>query len=180
MANDWAAVLPFVSGAVVAIGGGMAAAWLQGRSQERIERQRLRREEAVERQHRRERAAEVLGEVSALLRDTDMELTNAEKFPEASTQRPEIIHAGIGELSAREKAISEQLLLMAIREPSAEVRRLAQDLDSALSATVSATYMAFASRKTSQGPAAFDQLASQAKVGYDWARDVLKKLVEAL
>ncbi len=45
----------------------------RGKTQERIERHRVGREEEVERQQRRDRAAEVLAEVSAILRILEME-----------------------------------------------------------------------------------------------------------
>ena len=155
-------------------------AWLQGRSQERIEQRRIQHEERADRQQRRERAAEVLAEVSALLQDTHGELTTAERFPEVSSQRPEIVHSGVDQLGDRQKVASEQLILMAIREPSAKVRRLAQDLERALSSSVSATHMGFAARRTGQDSSAFNQFASEGNEGYIRALALLDKLVEAL
>jgi hypothetical protein len=54
-------------GAAAALGGGAIGAWLQAKGQERTEQRRLQREQAVERQQRRDRAAVVLAEASALL-----------------------------------------------------------------------------------------------------------------
>jgi hypothetical protein len=75
VATDLASILPIVGGAAAAISGGAAAAWLQVKSQERIEHRRIQREEDVERQQRRERAAELLAEVSALLTEIDTHRT---------------------------------------------------------------------------------------------------------
>lgn len=54
MATDWAPVIQ--TGVGAALGGAALGAWLQGRSQERIERRHIQHEERADRQQRRERA----------------------------------------------------------------------------------------------------------------------------
>jgi hypothetical protein len=56
VATDWGPILQTGIGAVAATGGGFAAAWMQGRSQLQLERQR-----------RREAAAETLAAVTEFL-----------------------------------------------------------------------------------------------------------------
>lgn len=58
MTTDWGPIVQTSIGAVAAIGDGFVGAWIQGRQQRRVERDR-----------RRERAAEILAEVQALLTD---------------------------------------------------------------------------------------------------------------
>src|SRR5829696_8404157 len=93
VATDWTPILQTGLGAITAIGGGMAAAWLQGKSQERIERRRLRREEDVEGHQRRERAAEVLANVSALLGDIQAEEAVEERLGSVVRDRPDKLKA---------------------------------------------------------------------------------------
>jgi hypothetical protein len=181
VAADWASFLPFAGGAVAAIGGGMAAAWLQGKSQERIEHRRLRREEDVEQQQRRERAASVLAEVSVLLQEVNAKQSIVQRLPaESMRQRAELLSPRLDALVERQQAASEQLILMAIREPAPQVRRLARQLDHAMSNSVHLTSMSLIGRAVESDAPAFARLATQAEEFRSEAQSLLDKLVEAL
>jgi hypothetical protein len=181
MTADWASFLSFAGGAVAAIGGGMAAAWLQGKSQERIEQRRLRREEDVERQQRRERAASVLADVSALLQEVRMEQSFVQRSPaESQRQRTEQLLERLDPLHTREQAASEQLILMAIREPDPEVRRLARQLAQAMSNGVYQTSMSLMGRAVDSDSPTFDRLATQGEQFCSEAQGLLDKLIDAL
>jgi hypothetical protein len=181
VAADWASFLPFAGGAVAAISGGMAAAWLQGKSQERIEQRRLRREEDVERQQRRERAASVLAEVSVLLHDVRTEQTVVQRIPgESDRQRAELLTPRLDALQARQQAASEQLILMAIREPAPQVRRLARELEHAMSNSVHLTSMGLIGRAVESDAPAFAQLAMEGEQLHTEAQGLLNKLIDAL
>jgi hypothetical protein len=60
VATDWTPVIQTAIGGVVATGGGFAAAWMQGRSQLQLERQR-----------RREAAADTLIDFTRMLENAD-------------------------------------------------------------------------------------------------------------
>jgi hypothetical protein len=173
VAADLASLLPFVGGAVAAIGGGVAAAWLQGKSQERIEQRRLHHEECIERQQRRDRAAEVLAEVSALLRDSSVQRTLAEHLPEEAVKT---LRFDTQDLQPRQKAAREQLILMAIREPSPEVRCLARELEKALDNSLHSTSYKLASRSAASRSAGKAVAPILAKLAADSEQDHFKAL----
>jgi len=159
----------------------MAAAWLQGKSQERIEQRRLRREEDVERQQRRERAASALADVSALLQKVRMEQSFVQRSPaESQRQRAEQLLERLDPLHAREQAASEQLILMAIREPDPEVRRLARQLAQAMSEGVYRTSMSLMARAVESDAPAIARLATQGEQFCSEAQGLLDRLIDAL
>jgi hypothetical protein len=178
---DWTALGQIALGAVAAIGGGVAAAWLQGRSQERIEQRRVRREEEVERQQRRERAASVLAEVSTLLQAVRAQRSFVQWSPsESHQQRSEKLVEHLDPLHEREQAASEQLILMAIREPDPEVRGLARQLAQAMSDGIYRTSMYLMARAVESDAPAVAQLATEGEQFCSEAQGLLDKLIDAL
>jgi hypothetical protein len=179
VATDWTSVVQIIGGAGAAIGGGMAAAWFQGKSQERIEQRRLHHEERIERQQRRDRAAEVLADVSELLGDSAIQRTLAEALAPESMGAAERHYAD--HLQPRLKAAREQLILMAIREPSPEVRRLARQLEKAVDSSLHSTSYMLASR-TAEGTAGpiLAKLAADSEQDHFKALALLDELVEKL
>lgn len=140
MAADWAPVIQTGIGAVAALGGGAIGAWLQAKSQERIEQRRLRHEERVERQQRRDRAAVLLGEVSAMLMDSQKQRLLLEHVAPDSPEFRVALRSEFEGLMDRQKVVREQLAAMAIAAPSPEVRRLVQKLEGALGVSLSTTW----------------------------------------
>jgi hypothetical protein len=178
---DWTALGQTTLGAAAAIGGGVAAAWLQGNSQERIEQRRLRREEDVERQQRRERAASALADVSTVLHEIRTQRSFTEwSRGESDRQRTEKLFEWLDPLHEREQAASEQLILMAVREPDPEVRRLAQQLAQAMHDGVYRTSMYLMGRAVESEAPVYAQLATQGEQFCCEAQGLLDKLIEAL
>jgi hypothetical protein len=178
---DWTALGQIALGAAAAIGGGVAAAWLQGRSQERIEQRRLRREEDVERQQRRERAASVLAEVSTLLYDLrDRRSFVKRSRGESDRQRTEQLFEFLDPLYEREQAANEQLILMAVREPDPEVRRLARQLAQAMHDGIYRTSMFLIGRAIESDAPVYAQLATQGEQFCSEAQGLLDKLIDTL
>jgi hypothetical protein len=178
VATDWTAVAQIIAGAGAAIGGGMATAWLQGKTQERIERHRVGREQEIERQQRRERAAEDLAEVSAILRILEMEEQSVVQRSGEEYKRE--LLGTLEALRARLQAASAQLLGMAIREPSFEVRRLARKLERALSESVVLTTVGLVGRALESESPALARLNASAKETRTSTEGLLDELVEAL
>jgi hypothetical protein len=180
--TDWGPVVQTGIGAVAAIGGGAAGAWLQGTSQERIEKRRLRREEDVERQQRRERAASVLADVSTLLHELGAQRSFAEWYrkEESDRQRTEKLFEWLDPIQEREQAASEQLILMAVREPDPEVRRLARQLAQAMHDGFYRTSMYLMGRAVDSDAPSFAQLATQGEELCSEAQGLLDKLIDAL
>jgi hypothetical protein len=181
MAVDWTALGQIAIGAAAAIGGGAAASWLQSKSQERIEQRRLRREEDVERQQRRERAASVLAEVSTLLHEVHAQRSFVKPSrTESDRQRTEQQLDFLDPLYEREQAASEQLILMAVREPDPEVRRLARQLAQAMHDGVYRTSMFLIGRAIESDAPVYAQLATQGEQFCSEAQALLDKLIDAL
>jgi hypothetical protein len=181
VATNWVPLLQTGIGAVAAIGGGAVGAWLQGKSAERIEKRRLRREEDVDRQQRRERATVLLAEISDLLRDTMLHRIFAEHVPSDSEVLKEQLFTERQELDARQKAAREQLLLLAIREPSPEVRRIARELEPAMSRTVRAVFLRRGSELAGDdGDSTLDEIAAECEEEHSKAIALLNDLIEAL
>lgn len=175
MATDWGPVVQFIAGAGAAVGGGAAAAWLQAKSQERIEQRRLRHEEDLDRQQRRERAAETLAEVYSLLQHVQLEQYVTQKPREASGRDlPDALEA----LQTQEA--SAQLLLMAIREPSTQVRRLARELAEEMTNSVAMASFVQVGRAVGSDSEVFTRLARNSKESLALATRLLNELVEAL
>jgi hypothetical protein len=178
---DWTALGQTTLGAAAAIGGGVAAAWLQGKSQERIEQRRLRREEDVERQQRRERAASALAEVSTLLHEVRAQESFVKWSREETHQQfTEKLFERLDPLHVREQAASEQLILMAIREPDPEVRRLARQLAQAMSDGVYRISMSLMGRSVESDAPTLVQLATQGEQFCSEAQGLLDQLIDAL
>jgi hypothetical protein len=102
MATDWSPVLQTAIGAAAAIGGGFVGAWVQGRTQERMERQR-----------RREGVAELLASVDEFLRQSHPGIVEYQ----ATTDEPDIrlddIDAAMGELRIRSLDLRRKLSILA-------------------------------------------------------------------
>ena len=177
MATDWAPVIQTGIGAAAALGGGVIGAWLQSRTQERIEQRRLQGEERADRQQRREGAASLLAEVSALLRDLQTEKAVAQRLQAGSAHElPDALEA----LHARSQGASEQLILMAIREPSPEVRRLARELERAMSNSVAVASMMRIGRAIEADSEGMGRLNLSGEESYAQALQLLSELVEAI
>jgi hypothetical protein len=183
VATDWTALGQIALGAAAAIGGGAASSWLQGKSQERIEHRRLHREEGVERQQRRERAASALAEVSTLLHEIRAHrsfFAEWHRKGESDRQRAERLFEWLDPLHEREQAASEQLILMAVREPDPEVRRLARQLAQAMHDGVYRTTMFLIGRAIESDAPIYAQLAAQGDQFCSEAQGLLDKLIDAL
>ena len=181
LATDWTALGQTAIGAAAAIGGGAAAAWLQGKSQERIEQRRLGREEDVDRHQRRERAASVLADVSTLLYEVrDQRSFVNPSRGESDRQRIDKLLEFLDPLWERQQAASEQLILMAVREPDPEVRRLARQLAQAMHDGVYRTSMFFIGRAIESDAPVYAQLATQGEQFCFEAQGLLDKLIDAL
>lgn len=178
MATDWTAVAQIIGGDGAAIGGGVTTAWLQGKTQERIERHRVGREQEVDRQQRRERAAEGLAEVSAILRILEMEEQSV--VQRSGEEYARELHGTLEALEARLQAASAHLLAMAIREPTSEVRRLARKLERALSDSVTLTTVGLVGRALESESPVLARLADAAKEKRVSAEGLLDELAEAL
>jgi hypothetical protein len=178
VATDRAPVIQTGIGALSALGGGVIGAWLQGNSQERIEQHRLRPEEDVERQQRRERAAEILAEVSAILRILEMEEQSVVQRSGEEYKRE--LLGTLEALGARLQAASAQLLGMAIREPNSEVRRLARKLERALSESVVLSTVILVGRALESESPVLARLDASAKETRAGTEGLLDELVEAL
>jgi hypothetical protein len=181
VATDWAPVIQTGIGAAAALGGGVIGAWLQGRSQERIEQRRIHHEERADRHQRRDRAAEVLAEVSELLRDAFVERTLAQYLSPESLEGATGLDSDRLELQQRHKAAREQLILMAIREPAPEVRRLARELEKAMDSSLHSVSYKRASRDAGEVAAPIlAELAAKGEQDHFKALALLDELVEAL
>lgn len=116
MATDWAPVIQTGIGAAAAISGGFVGAWWQARGQQRIERDR-----------RRERAAEILGEAALLLDDADTKFKAIWHIPG---------HKVTGPLAQRHQTLRNELFVLAAAHPSREVWTLSRQLEEALFQTI--------------------------------------------
>jgi hypothetical protein len=169
VATDWGPVVQTAIGAAAALGGGVIGGWLQGRNQDRLERNR-----------RREEAAKVVASTTALLRDAD-----------PTGELAYMAHWGavddtLTEVQRRQKQLQQSLLVMAASTPSKTVRRLAQDLEVALAASLESTTLAVDSRLgrmdrhqhvASQGAEAW---ADQANPAHTDASKLLAELYDAI
>jgi hypothetical protein len=171
-------------GAAAALGGGAIGAWLQAKGQERTEQRRLQREQAVERQQRRDRAAVVLAEASALLASSKAHWMAVDLIAGRSRPIMDAYRADYDVLKDRQKIVSEQLITMAIGEPSPEVRRLAQELKAAVQESVDAAWWRLRLVDQQPGEDPVDpSIVRTVKDGlqrHDKAMTLLSELVEAL
>jgi hypothetical protein len=181
VATDWAPVIQTGIGALAALGGGFVGAWLQSKSQERIEQRRLHREQAVERQQRRDRAASLLAEVSSLLRDSKDQWVLADTLSLKPPQVEKSLRSNYHRLEDRHEAARERLLAMTISEPSPEVRRQVRELEEALDNSLRSTFYRVMSRPNGKLEIpVLDQLAESGMEEHLKALRLLDDLVEAL
>jgi hypothetical protein len=131
VATDWVPVATAMVGALAVLGG----QWLAGRQQ-------ARNQERLEGQRRRERAAQVLADVTALL--VDAEAVRIGGTALKSRASLETLMKSQGTLVTRLGQLRGQLLAQSTGHPSAEVRTLARQLESALSRYLQTIWMAFA------------------------------------
>jgi hypothetical protein len=124
VATDWAPVIQTGIGAAAALGGGFVGAWWQARAQQRIERDR-----------RRDRAAQATAAAVELLQDLDPY---------------RVVHVGPSSYKAELKRLTQrrldvrgQLWVLAAGHPSKDVRELAINAAQALgdSLTASTNYV---------------------------------------
>jgi hypothetical protein len=162
VATDWAPVIQTGIGAAAALVGGAIGAWLQTKGQERIEQRRLERELVMERQQRRDRAAVLLAEASALLSTSKAHWLAVDVIVGRPRPIMDAYRADYERLQDRQRVVCEQLLAMAIGAPSPEVRRLAQELSAAVRDSVSATWwrLRLADRQADEAP--FDPSTARA------------------
>ena len=106
VATDWGPVVQTGIGAVAALGGGALGAWFQGRSQQRIERER-----------RRERAAQTAAAVVELLHDLN---------PYREEWRYSKYSSKLGAIDLRRIEVRWELWVLAAGHPSKQVRSLAR------------------------------------------------------
>jgi hypothetical protein len=181
VATDWwGPVIQTGIGAVAALGGGAIGAWLQAKSQERIEQRRLRREERIERQERRDRAAALLAEVSALLKDSLRQHGIMDAVSPESRVMRESLRSEVEKLTDRQKVVREQLVAMAIGAPTPEVRRLVRDLEGALDSSLLTTWFRLNSRRGGLNVPVLAKFAENGKQEHFQALALLDELIEAL
>jgi hypothetical protein len=173
VATDWAPVVQTAIGAIAAISGGVVGAWLQGRHQQRTERDR-----------RRERSGEILAEITALLDDADPGSLELDASPDSYNKT-------LVRLSERRSTIRLRLLTLAASHPSRDVRDLAGRLDRALLESLGTTGL-YLDDLVGRGiqPSLDDVIFGRvkeaaeaerdAKQDYDEALRLLAQLVEAI
>jgi hypothetical protein len=175
MATDWSPVLQTAIGAAAAIGGGFVGAWVQGRSQERMERQR-----------RREGVAELLASVDEFLRQADPGTLEYQ----ATTDEPDIrlddIDAAMGEVRIRSLDLQRKLSILAVSHPARKVRDLAGLLELQLGGVMEPTHE-YLRKVLGQPPGTRDgvhysveELKKAAEEWNDNARQTLRELLNAI
>jgi hypothetical protein len=121
VATDWGPVVQTGIGAVAAIGGGFVGAWVQGRTQERIERQR-----------RREGVAELLASVSDFLMGSHPGLLAYQATSDEPNVRWDDIDASWKAFRIRGLDLRRKLDILAVSHPAPKVRELADLLEGQL------------------------------------------------
>jgi hypothetical protein len=120
VATDWGPVVQTGIGAVAAIGGGFVGAWWQARGQQRVERDR-----------RRDRAAETAAAAVELLQDLDpYEVVEIDRSS---------YEAEVKALTRRRLDVRGQLWVLAAGHPSKDVRERAIDAAQALGDSLAAS-----------------------------------------
>jgi hypothetical protein len=159
VATDWTALGQTAIGAAAAIGGGFLGAWLQGHSQERIERQR-----------QRERAAELIGVAWQL---------HIEAAPDMLALFEEEQHArrAVVDLMQRHEAVRAQMWMLAVWYPSEKVRNLAMHASEAIFDSLHASFGYIRSRFEKPGE---DVSMEEAEQLYRETQQVLADLMRAL
>jgi hypothetical protein len=175
MATDWSPVLQTAIGAAAAIGGGFVGAWVQGRTQERMERQR-----------RREGVAELLASVDEFLAQTVPRMV----VYQATTDEPEMrwddVDATMGEFRIRSLDLRRKLSILAVSHPARKVRDLAGLLEGLLGEGMETT-SEYLRKVLGQPPGAqvwadrsVEELGKAAKEWNDIARQTLRELLNAI
>jgi hypothetical protein len=158
VATDWTPVVQTAIGAVAATGGGFAAAWMQGRSQLQLERQR-----------KREAAADTLVDFSRMLGSVDPRLI---RDKEGASIAEMINPSGELRLEARER-----LWRLAASHPARRVRRISWKLDTTVGALVGASWSYLELRAAGKSG---DLTLDAARGFHRDAERLLAKLIEAL
>ena len=118
VATDWGPVVQTAIGAAAAIGGGFLGAWVQGRTQERMERQR-----------RREGVAELLASVGEFLMGSDPGLLAYQATSDEPNMRWDDIDASREAFRTRGLDLRRKLDILAVSHPAPKVRNLADLLE---------------------------------------------------
>jgi hypothetical protein len=159
VATDWVPAVTATIGAASAIGGGVVGAWMQGRGQERRDRQGLR-----------ERAAELIGAACQLHLETAPDFLVTGRNKETVTKVAK-------ELGPRHDAIRTQLWMLSIWYPSPRVRDLALDTTEAMFHSLGASVRYAA--QYFESPAANADI-KEADQAYEDAATLLGKLMRAV
>jgi hypothetical protein len=159
VATDWTALGLATIGVAGTIGGGFVGAWIQGRHQEQMERQR-----------QQERAAEVVGVVWQLHLDTAPDLLAIDRVEGQATE-------AVMELMKRHDAVHPRLTMLGAWYPSAKVRDLALEASVAMHGALDASVKYIRDYFKEPGEGASLEEAERA---YKEAQDVLVKLMLAI
>jgi len=155
VATDWGPILQTGIGAVAATGGGFAAAWMQGRSQLQLERQR-----------RREAAADTLADATRLLENFEPDFLPTREAPAPGEP-----------LLGERKGIRLRLLQLAAKQPSRRVRRRIGLLDTKISAVIGVSLAYLDLREAGRET---EEVLTSAREVHAEARQALRKVMDAL
>jgi len=157
---DWGPIVQTGIGAAAAIAGGSVGAWLQGRHEQHMKRDR-----------RRERAAEVVGPIHLLLIDSNWQRLGL-------NTRPETFEPTFTQLWDRWDHHSSPLLVLSTGHPSRHVRELAEALTGATSQTLTST--TWYVHGLLGHAADIERSRRRAEEDYQKARKLLTELCEAI
>jgi hypothetical protein len=127
VATDWAPVIQTGIGALAAIGGGFVGAWVQGRTQQRMEQDR-----------RRERVAEVLAGIEGFLDEAGPGLAILAVHDDPGIRIDDPV-ATLARLGRQQVELRKKLLILAAGHPNAKVRNEAGVLDLTLADCMAST-----------------------------------------
>jgi hypothetical protein len=160
VATDWAPVIQTGIGAAAALGGGFVGAWWQARAQQRIERD-----------HRRDRAAQATAAAVELLQDLD-------PYRVVGIGRSSY-KAELKALTQRRLDVRGQLWVLAAGHPSADVRDLAIKAAQALGDSLAASTSYVANLEALDEDAVKD--AREEAIRWNGiAADYLERLMQAI
>lgn len=170
LSRDWTPVATAAVGALAVLGG----QWLAGSQQARNEDRKERSQERLEGQRRRERAAQVLADVTALL--VDAEAIRIGGTILRSRAGPEVLLNSQSTLVTRHGQLRGQLLALSTGHPSAQVRGLARQLEAALGRYLHSIWRTFAVPQQ----AGLRRPVSESGPDHAEAERLLQELVEAV
>jgi hypothetical protein len=127
VATDWTPVIQTGIGALAAIGGGFVGAWVQGRTQQRMEQDR-----------RPERAAEVLAGIEDFLSEAGPGLATLAVHDDPGIRLDDPA-ASLTRLSRQQVELRKKLLVLAAGHPNAKVRNEAGVLELTLADCMAST-----------------------------------------